>query len=206
MGSPKRRPADEPPATIDEIIEALGRLTTGDLLRIRKYCYLRYWTLGRRGAGRNPEDLFSEAVIRLLEGKRKWQKSRVDIVELVIGVIKSISSHISEALPDDAFDDVVAYTAPDEEGDALDRRPARAALTPEEELEARDLERDAEELDGRIREHFKGDEHALMVYEGLCENMKPAEIRDCGLTAKEFDAARKRFERGMNKIVPGGQR
>lgn len=35
---------------------------------------------------------------------------------------------------------------------------------------------------------------------------KPAEIRECGLTEKEFDAAQKRLRRGLNRIEEGGRR
>ena len=66
----------------------------------------------------------------VLEGRRKWKRSRVDFVKFLIGVIQSLSSHIVEGKPLDAFDDVVAYEAPDEDTDALDRRPSPAAPTP----------------------------------------------------------------------------
>ena len=205
MGNPKRQSADEPPATIEEVTEAIAALTKGDLLRLRKYSHYRYRTLGRRGAGRNSDDLLSDALIDILEKRRKWKRSHVDFVKFLTGVIQSLSSHISEGKSIDAFDDVVSYVASDNDSDALDRLASSSAPTPHEELEAIELEQDAVGLDGRIRDHFRDDGHALMVYEGLCENMKPAEIRDCGLTVKEFDSARKRFERGVKKLVQGGQ-
>jgi hypothetical protein len=206
MRNAKRQPVDEPPATIDEIADAIGTLTKGDLIRLRKFAYRRYWTLGRRGAGLSPEDLLQNALVAVLEGRRKWLKSRVDFVKFLLGVIQSFSSHIVEGKPSDAFDDVVAYEVADEDTDALDRLPSPAAPTPEQELENAELERQAVALDGRIREHFKDDDHALVVYEGLCDNMKPAEIRECGLTEKEYDAAQKRLKRGVRKIAEGGPR
>ena len=205
MGSAKRRPADEPPATTDEIAGAIQALKPGELVRIRKFAYLRYWTLGRRGAGLSPEDLIQDAMMAILDGRRKWRKSRVDFVMLLIGVIKSLSSHIVEGKARDAFDDVVEYQAPDEDTDALDRMPSPAALSPEEQLEAEELEREATALDTRIRDHFKDDDHALTIYQGLCESMKPAEIRECGLSEKEYDAAQKRLKRGVRKLAEGSQ-
>jgi hypothetical protein len=206
MRRAERRQADEPPATIDEISEAIVALTKGDLIRLRKFAYRRYWTLGRRGAGLSPEDLLQNALVAVLEGRRKWKKSRVDFVKLLIGVIQSLSSHIVEGKAIDAFDDVVAYEAPDEDTDALDRRPSPAAATPEEQLQNEELEREAFALDAQIRENFRDDDHALIVYEGFCDHMKPAEIRECGLTEKEFDAAQKRLKRGVKRIAEGGQR
>ena len=205
MGSAKRRPADEPPATIDEIAAAIQALTTGELVRIRKFAYRRYWTLGRRGAGLSPEDLIQDAMMAILDGRRKWPKNRVDFVKLLIGVIQSLSSHIVAGKARDAFDDVVDYQAPEEDSDALDRMPSPAALNPQEQLEAEELEREATVLDGKIRDHFKDDDHALMIYQGLCESMKPAEIRECGLSEKEYDAAQKRLKRGVRKLAEGSQ-
>lgn len=205
MGNAKRRPVDEPPATTDEIASAIEALTPGELIRIRKFAYRRYWTLGRRGAGLSPEDLIQDSMMAILDGRRKWRKSRVDFVKLLTGVVKSLSSHIVEGKARDAFDDVVEHQAPHEDTDALDRMPSPAVLSPEELLEAEALEREATVLDGKIRAHFSDDEHALIVYQGLCESMKPAEIRECGLTEKEYDAAQKRLKRGVRKIAEGSQ-
>lgn len=205
MGSAKRRPADEPPATTDEIAAAIQALTTGELLRILKFAYRRYWTLGRRGAGLSPEDLIQDAMMAILDGRRKWPKNRVDFVKLLIGVIQSLSSHIVAGKARDAFDDVVDYQAPEEDSDALDRMPSPAALSPREQLEAEELELEATVLDGKIRDHFKDDDHALTIYQGLCESMKPAEIRECGLSEKEYDAAQKRLKRGVRKLAEGSQ-
>ncbi len=205
MRSAKRRLADEPAATTDEIAAAIQSLKPGELVRIRKFAYRRYWTLGRRGAGLSPEDLIQDAMMAILDGRRKWQKSRVDFVKLLIGVIHSLSNHIVEGKARDAFDDVVEYQAPEENSDALDRMPSPAALSPEEQLEAHELEQEATALDGKIRDDFKNDDHALIVYEGLCESMKPAEIRECGLSEKEYDAAQKRLKRGVRKLAEGSQ-
>jgi hypothetical protein len=198
MSKAKGRPADEPPATVEEVKQAIVALTRADLLRLRKFAYHRHWTLGRRRAGRNPEDLLSDALIAVLEGRRKWIRSRVDFVKLLIGVIQSLSSHISAGRPVDAFDDAVSYDAPDNDTDAVDRRPSPTAPTPEEELEAI-------ELDRRIRDRFQDDEHALTMYQGFCEGMTPAEIRDCGLTVHEFDAGAKRLRRGVTRILERSQ-
>lgn len=205
MGSAKRRPADESPATTDEIAAAIGALTPGELVRIRKFAYRRYWTLGRRGAGLSPEDLIQDAMMAILDGRRKWPKSQVDFVKLLIGVIQSLSSHIVAGKARDAFDDVVEYQAPDQDTDALDRMPSSATLSPEAQLEAEELEREAAGLDEKIRDHFKDDDHALTIYQGLCESMKPAEIRECGLSEKEYDAAQKRLKRGVRKLAEGSQ-
>lgn len=141
----------------------------------------------------------------ILDGRRKWPKNRVDFVKLLIGVIQSLSSHIVAGKARDAFDDVVDYQAPEEDSDSLDRMPSPAALSPQKQLEAEELERDATVLDGKIRDHFKDDDHALIIYQGLCESMKPAEIRECGLSEKEYDAALKRLKRGVRKLAEGSQ-
>jgi hypothetical protein len=197
MRKAKRQLADEPPATVDEIRAAIAQLTTGDLLRLRKFAYQRHGVLGRRGAGRRPEDLLSDALAAVLEQRRKWSKS-VDFVRFLIGVIQSLSSHLADGKAKDAFDDVVQYVAPDEQTDELRPTDAPSGPTPQEEL-------DAIELDQQIRDHFKNDDHVLTVFDGLCDKMTPAEIRDCGLTTHEFDAAAKRLRRHVRKMYEGGQ-
>jgi DNA-directed RNA polymerase specialized sigma24 family protein len=73
MAKAKPREAEEPPATIEEITTAINSLTKGELIRLRKFAYRRYWTLGRRGAGLSPEDLLQNALVAVLEGRRKWK-------------------------------------------------------------------------------------------------------------------------------------
>ena len=198
MGKPKRPPEDDSPATVAEVREAIANLTKADLLRLRKYAHQRHGVLGRRGAGRRPEDLLSDALIAALEHRRKWSKSRVDFVKFLIGVIQSLSSHLADGKALDAFDDVVQYVTPDEDTDGLRPTDAPSGPTPQEEL-------DAIELDRQIRSHFDGDDHALTVYDGFCDKMTPAEIRDCGLSTHEFDAAAKRLRRRVAKMIEGGQ-
>lgn len=55
----------------------------------------------------------------------------------------------------DAFDDLVASEASDEDSDALARRPSPAAPTSDKQLENEELEREATALDGQICEHSK---------------------------------------------------
>jgi hypothetical protein len=145
------------------------------------------------------QKIFSrDALIAVLEHRRKWQKNHVDFVKFLIGVIQSLSSHLADGKAQDAFDDAVQYVAPDEETDGLRPTDAPSGPTPQEEL-------DAIELDQQIRDHFKDDDHALTVYDGLCDNMTPGEIRDCGLTTHEFDAAAKRLRRRVTNMCEGGQ-
>ncbi len=199
MTKAQRKAAEEAPASIDEIKQAIAGLTTGELLRLRKFAFARHRTLGLRGAGRNPEDLLSDALIALLERRRKWIKSRCDLVKFLIEAIRSLSSHIRSGKATDAFDDLTPLVAKEEDDpDPIDQLLHSTASSPEDELVAR-------ELDQHIRAKFAKDQEALTVYQGFCERMTPAEIRDCGFTVQQFDTAAKRLRRGVTKITEGGR-
>jgi DNA-directed RNA polymerase specialized sigma24 family protein len=199
MSNAQRRSADEPPATVEEIRQAIADLTQAQLIRLRKYAYQRHGLLGFRTAGRNPEDLLSEALIAVLDGRRKWKKSSVDMLGLLLGTIKSMSSHMAAGKPADAFDELTPLAQEDDAPDPLDQVSSSTVPLPSDELAAI-------ELDGRIRTQFRDDADALTIYEGFCEGMKPSEIRDCGFTSQQFDTAAKRLRRGINKMIEGDPR
>ncbi len=116
MSEIQRKPG-ELPATTDEVGDAVEGLTQPELLRLRQYAWFRHCGIGSRSAGRIPQDLLSDALIAVLEGRRKWHRSQVDIFTLLKGTIRSLSSHIRDGLPLDAFDDILPLGSTDEDNE-----------------------------------------------------------------------------------------
>src|SRR3954462_13907029 len=111
----KRRPADNTPATRQEIEEALAGLTDAQVIRLTEISAYRHGTLGARGAGRHEGDIFSDAITKMLEGRRKWIKANVAFVPFILGVMKSLTSHIRTGKALDAFDELTPNPANDDE-------------------------------------------------------------------------------------------
>jgi DNA-directed RNA polymerase specialized sigma24 family protein len=187
-------------ATRHEIEEALASLTDVQLVRLQRIAAFRHRSLGSRAIGRNEADLLSDAIIATLEGRRKW-KTNVDFMTFLKGVIRSLASHIRTGKAVDAFDDLVPSSANeyDDAADFVEETPT-SAPDPELQLLARDF-------DAQIRDRFKDDRVALMVYEAFLEKMKAAEIQTAlGIEEKEYNAAAKRLRRATMTIAKGGQR
>ena len=197
----KTPPAAEP-ATTEEIEQAVSALTDAQLVRLNKVSAFRTASLGTRAVGRNPGDILSDAIIAILERRRKWIKANVDFMPLLLGVMKSLTSHIRTGKPLDAFDEI-APNPVNEEDDAdefVQQIPTAAPVDPERQLLASDL-------DKQIRQRFNDDPEVLLVYEAFLEKMKPAEIQTClGLSEKEYNAAAKRLRRAVDRLVEGGPR
>lgn len=196
----KQRPPAEPtPATREQVEQALAALTGAQLVRLHRIAVFRHRSLGRRGAGRNEGDLLSDAIIATLEGRRKW-KTNIDFVAFLQGVVRSLASHIRAGRPVDAFDEIAPDSVNDDETENFVKQVPTAPADPERQLLAR-------ELDEQVRERFRDDPVALLVYEAFLEKLKPAEIQAClGIDEKEYNAAAKRLRRATLVIAKGGPR
>lgn len=188
-----------PPATREEVEEALAALTDAQVIRLAEVSAYRHGTLGPRGAGRHEGDILSDAITKILEGRRKWIKRDVSLIPFILGVMKSLTSHIRTGKALDAFDELTPNPTNDDEDaeDFVEEIPTAAPMDPERLLRRR-------ELDGQIRERFKEDPEALLVYDGFLERMKPAELQSClGLSEKEYNAAALRLRRAVKKFAKG---
>ena len=201
MGIAQEGGSDETPATAEEVKKAIESLSEPQLVRLKRYAAFRHRGLGARAAGRSPADLESDAVIALLDGRRNWTKSKVDFLTCLMGIIRSLSSHIRTGESRDAFDDLAPVPERHDDGveDPLERFPNSRMVDPHRELEAR-------ELDEQIRERFKDDAEALLIYECFGQRMAPAEIRNLlELSVQQFDAAAKRLRRGVQRLRGGSR-
>ena len=92
MGEHKtRRVPEEQAATPDEIREAVDSLSKADWYRLRKFAEYYIFLLSDKAGDRGGSDLLNEAFKRLLEGSRKWDKTKVDFMGFLFGTMESIA-------------------------------------------------------------------------------------------------------------------
>jgi len=196
----ERPAATGTPATREEVETALAALTDAQLVRLNRVSAYRHETLGARRAGRHEGDILSDAIVAILNGRRKWIRANVEFVPFLLMVMKSIASHIRNGRPLDAFDEIapVRINHKDAAEHCVEQVVPAAPSDPEQLLRAR-------QLDDEIRKRFDDDPEVLLVYEAFLEKMKPAVIqRHLGLTEKQYNAAAKRLRRAVDAMLQKG--
>ena len=152
--------------------------------------------LGKKAAGRDWEDLLSEAITAILERRRAWIRERGDFFAFLVWAMKSISAswyaqkneeYGESDWPTEVFDgDEVAPTL--ERYRADDANPERLAL--------------AEDLLRRFRETLYGDEDAIRVFDLLTLGMTAKEITEqLQISFNSYEATTKRLRRRLKRTV-----
>lgn len=164
--------------------KALGALPAADLIRLSKIAQMRSYGLGAYEA----EDLLSEAVLRVLDGRRRWPLA-VPLVAFLAQVMRSIASEEREKderfVSSSRFEP--ALCEPDERPE-----PPRA-------IDARD------QLDA-VLARFAGDAEVLGLIQGYRDGESAAETKArTGMDARAYDAARKRLRRTIDRMKDEGQ-
>src|SRR5438034_8761141 len=72
--------------------DALESLTAQQLRRLQTFARWRCKIVGKKAAGRDWEDLLSEAITAVLAGNRRWDQSRGDFCSFLIGAMRSMST------------------------------------------------------------------------------------------------------------------
>jgi RNA polymerase sigma-70 factor (ECF subfamily) len=159
-------------ATLAEAARALACLPAADLKRAGLIARGR--ANGLRALGW--EDLLHEAVLRILDGTRRWPRD-VPMIALLAQTMRSIASDTRRR----------EFVEADEA-----ERPVTAA---QDNLE------DALDASGRlmrVETRFAQDAGALALMEGLQRGETALETQHrTGMTPRAYDAARKRFWRGV---------
>jgi DNA-directed RNA polymerase specialized sigma24 family protein len=173
-----------PRLTVAEIRSGIGSLTDADLGRLNRAARA-FSAICRLPA----EDLIQEAYARVLEGKRTCDRG-TGIVSFLCGVMKSISSHETEARQNGqrpgpvlrngqpVIPDIKTNTASPEDmaASVIDDRPRLL----------------------RISEAVKGDEKLELLLEGILDNWRGADLRDLlDVDDRGLAALRKRLSRRL---------
>ena len=176
-------------ATPEECAQALQQLSDTDWRRLDELASFRAMGLKQVEGW----DLLHEAIVRMLEGKRKWPLN-IPLVIFLRETMRSIASDLWRRRQDAtevAETDTRAYR---EDGEGLISRTADSS----EDLEAKAI---AEQELARIDDLFKNDKRALAVITGKISGMSPEEIqRQAKLSETQYATTLRRIRRRMNKL------
>lgn len=145
-------------------------------------------------------DLIGTAYSAIL-GDRNWNKSKVDFVGYVVGVMRSLASDATKK---------ATHTRPQltyghEEFDEIDTESAtdsETAQSPEDILIAMEDAISKDQRIDKLRIQLSQDHEALMIFDLLLEHgLAKCEIRDkLGINDKQFWAADRRLQRAVAKL------
>jgi DNA-directed RNA polymerase specialized sigma24 family protein len=169
--------------TTADVARAIQALSDTDLVRLKALA--RLWARGLP-PGIGWTDVLHEAIVRALDGSRKWPPG-VPIVAFLSGVMRSICGDQwrrarleSEMLVRD--DDVADVCA---SGDEVKSPGPERVVAAAQSLAA-------------IDQLFAGDALALKIIAGLAEGLTPPEIcKRYGMSERQYDSTRKRMRRAL---------
>ena len=153
-------------ATKDEIAAALRCLSDADLRRLERIARIR--VIGLHAV--DWQDLLNEAIVRLLDGSRRWPRE-VPLVVFLRETMRSIASEYWRRLKAPV---VVSDSEADAErmtGDGVVDNTADWTTQPERRASA-------EEILGLIEQKFADDADALQVIDGMVRGKSPRTIQE----------------------------
>jgi DNA-directed RNA polymerase specialized sigma24 family protein len=157
----------------EAVAHALDRLTPADLVRLKRLAQLR----ARAAPGEEWEELLNEALLRALDGSRRWPPG-VPLFAFLAGIMRSLVDGRAAARRRLA-EHALACQA------AAGAAPAEAALHARQCLAA-------------INRFFAGDPDVLAVIAGLAGHHIGQAVKAApGLPPRRHDAARKRLARAI---------
>lgn len=209
------RPLDEI-ASPQELLDAISGLRTEQLLRL--YQQGNYYALGTEFA--DGKELLGEAVRRALIGTtgnrqagergRPWPKG-VDIVGFLMGCMQSIGNGSHHSVAQKAAR--VAEALVDEDGETNPLLAKHLAFHPgiddeliaKQDAEARQAIAEADVAE--IEKAFADDQEVLGILEGEKDGLPASELREIlELNETQYDTARRRMRRKLDKLMPGRKR
>ncbi|MBY5422324.1 transposase [Rhizobium leguminosarum] len=141
-----------------------------------------------------PNELISEAYVRIAEGRRKWRTSKT-FIQFLKGVVRSLASD-GDFLPEER---------------KLVRRNKGSAIVTSEQLDTIAIEEDDGELAEKIRNEqvlsalearFLGDEQMELLMVGIRDNLIGKDLQEAiGVDATRLEALRTRFNRELKKLA-----
>jgi hypothetical protein len=192
----------------EEVRQAIGSLTVAELVKLQRLAGGAAYRLRRCVPGLDGKDVLNESVLRVLDGRRKWQPQRVDFVGLLAGIIKSIESEWRDRAKRPETP-VLETDLPDigPDGDPMPNAIQQAADS-RQSAEQQFIESDAlsqEELFEQIEQLLSDDSLAALIFSERRRGTKGPEImKALDLTRKDYDTAVRRMDRTIQKRWPEG--
>ncbi len=175
--------------TVEEARIAIAQLGPADMLRLAKAAaYFGYRN------GRLADDLRQEALVRVLDGRRKCPRT-VKPALFLSNVMRSIASERDRDSEHADLDEMEAIGA-----------PAAASMSSHgsDLLEQVRAKIDGGQLLRKALDLFEDNERAKTMFEGIVEEMEGQELRELlGVSQVEFDSLRRLVRRRLDKHFQG---
>ena len=177
--------ATPPPLSEAEIRSEISSLTAGERTKLIKTA--SYYAWKGRISFEEPDELFHEAICRVLAGKREWPRD-LEKLRFLAGVIKSIAGDRKRVLRQTVL--------LDEEREV---REARRGLMDYEGTEARAIRA---KLDvKRIMTLFDDDPIAQKILKAMADGTRGEDLEQAsGLSSTEYESKRRKIRRRIEKL------
>lgn len=194
-------------ATPEDVRQAIGALSKEELYRIHKAAV--YCLLGTEY--QDPQEIINEAIFRTMkaasgEKGRHWPKN-VPFIAYMIKTIQGLANDSLESSVQKKTDYIEAMAT--EIASAEDVLGGLGHHHTDVLTKALDLEKTSERQDrakeivSKIDAYFVGDSEVTWVIMGHKDDLSVSEIRELsGMTQTQYETARKRFRRGLDKLFP----
>ena len=180
-------------ATRDEIAAALRCLSDADLRRLERIARIRV-------AGLHAvdwQDLFHEAIIRLLDRSRRWPRE-VPLVVFLRETMRSIASDHWRRLKAPVVVSESEANTDSVTGDGIVGNAADWTTQPERSASAGQV------LE-KIEREFADDADALQVIDGMARGKSPQAIQDeACMNATRYASTQRRIRRRLARMFPDG--
>ena len=180
-------------ATKDEIAAELRCLSDADLRRLERIARIRVTGLHAV----DWQDLLNEAIVRLLDGSRRWPRE-VPLVVFLRETMRSIASEYWRRLKAPVIVSDSEANADSLTGGGIVDNTADWTTQPERRASA-------EEILGLIEQELADDADALQVIDGMVRGKSPRTIQEevC-MNATRYASTQRRIRRRLARMFPDG--
>ncbi|SRR6266404_2904588 len=196
-----RRVPIESCATAEEVCSAFYGLKDEEQIALERYAEWRIVRVGIAASGRTPDDLLQEAFESTFDtSRRHWNKDKVSFFNFVKGIIRSTSSNWAAKNKRQQIRLTTGATVYQHEfGEAYQRA--------DDATDEPDISSLAENIKSELEELVAGHRVRREVLAGWKSGMSGPRIQErCGITKREYDAARQWIYRQRKRLAIEVQR
>lgn len=199
---------DDDLATPDELRQAIESLSPEELYKLHKTA--TYLLFGSEY--QSAHDLLNETIMRAMnaavgEKGRVWRKS-VNFMAFLIMCMRGIANDSAESFQQTRVRRIEELATEMHSGEEVlaikgHRHASHEDVVIEQE-EAQERAAKAKADAEAIENHFANDSQVSWLIMGCKDGLAPHEVRELSeMTQTEYDTAKRRFRRGLDKLFPG---
>lgn len=175
---------------VDDAVSAFENLSDKERSKIMRAANY----LAGRGNLADPDELVSEAYVRIADGRRRWPRGQ-EFLYFLTGVVKSLASDNAFATDSKKIgklSQTYAAISDDDISNVADNRDSN--LLKQKELQ--------EEYICRLESHFEGDDEMQLFIMGIMDGLRGQLLADAvGVDIQRLEALRTRFNRCVDKLA-----